>query len=377
MINYNNQFLLSFKLGDNNDFIDANDLKHFNLYFIAGNIRPSMEISFTLQDLRLVPYFNCGNILTISFGSAGEIKKDVLQFQLTNDMSDLKFSVGSEVALKGYFYKPSFLSHVGYDYQEDKTSYEVISEYANKYKFNLVSNIGKTNDRQNWYRVSDTPWNFLQYVWLHAYTNDNTFFSYGMDCDNLYFYDMRELTQKGAKWMLTNLSAGENAQNTISIPGVKTVNNYGGVSDLIGKNLQISVYDVDKGILELQDYRLKSFGTVDTNKLNINSSGSLDYDYGIISDDVHKNFVKAYNQNVRNNLMYQTFEIYASTYEFKKVKLLDPVMFNMYPYDARLQGTAFITGITYQFEPGQFKLNLTINKEAPSGIKGSELDVAG
>ena len=375
MINFCDQFTITFTLGKNRDFISAENLHSFNLYFAAGNIRPTLDMEFMVEDVSVIPYLNAGNILTLSFGDS-EIRKDVLQFQLTDDNSDIQFSVGSNVKLRACYYKPLFTDKIGYAYYLNKNSIDVLSDICLENNFTLKSNVGKTNDRQNWYRESDTVWNFMKYVWLHSYLNEDTFFSYAMDCDNIYFYDMRKLAQSGAKWVVTNLQEASKYSNVICVPGYKSVNNYGSTSDLVGKNLKISVYDMDSGDLQLQDYKLKSFGAIDTNKLNVNASNSLDYAYGIISDDVHQNFVKAYNQNVRNNIMYQSFEIYASTNQFKNFNLLDPVIFSMHPQDDRLSGLAFITGIVYQYNPGQFKINLTFNKEAPSGIKGDNLSVA-
>ena len=375
MINFCNQFTITFTLGNNKDFIDAENFKSFNLYYSAGNKRPTMDMQFKLNNDKVIPYLNSGNILTLSFGKS-EIKKDVLQFQLTGDDSDRQFTVGSEIKITGAFYKPEFTDYIGYECFKNKSSIEVLLQIAKEHNFTLVSNVGKTNDRQNWYRESDTVWNYIDTVWTHSYLNDDTFFIYAMDCDNIYFYDMRKLCQSGAKWLITNKYASSESSNVINIPGYKVTNTYGKVSNLVGKNLNISVYNVDTGRLLLQDYKLKSFTVIDSNKMNINSSNCLDYDYGIISEDVHENYVKAYNQNIRNNIMYQTFEIYASTDQFKDVRLLDPVMLNVYPQDDRLSGLAFITGIVYQFTPGQFKINLTINKEAPSGLKGDTLNDA-
>ena len=269
MINFCDQFLITFTLGDQKDFIKAEDLYSFNLYYVAGNIRPSFDLSFKLQNERVIPFLNSGNILILSFGTAGELKQDVLQFQLTGDNADIQYNVGSDVSIKGVLYKPNFTDYIGYDFYENKTSIEVISQIANKNNFRVISNVGKTADCQNWYRESDTYWNFMQYVWLHSYLNDDTFFSYGMDCDNIYFYDMRKLAQSGAKWLVTNKYNSSEKSNVICVPSYKPINNYGEVANLIGKNLKISVYDVDNGQLLLQDYKLKSFGTIDTNKINV------------------------------------------------------------------------------------------------------------
>ena len=58
----------------------------------------------------------------------------------------------------------------------------------------------------------------------------------------------------------------------------------------------------------------------------------------------------------------------------KRLRLLEPVEFALYPEDERLQGLSFITGIAYEYKNANLNINITLNKEAPSGIKSTSLD---
>ena len=56
-----------------------------------------------------------------------------------------------------------------------------------------------------------------------------------------------------------------------------------------------------------------------------------------------------------------------------KLHLFDLVKFDVYPDDERLKGTAIISAIAYEYQEGRFNINVTLNKEAPSGLRGTAL----
>lgn len=373
MIKFDGQIVYTFSIGDKKDFISVENLKSFRLFETAGNIRPIMHLSFELEDKDLIKYLNAGNILTISFG-VDEVKKETIMFELFNDDTNLNRNLGYDTTIKGALYLPKFTNDSGCHYYGNKTSLEVISSIAEDNKFNLNTNIKKTNDKQEWFVQGQTTWDFLRELWLSSYINDDTFTSLAFDDSNIYFYDMKELCSQPAKWIFSNERLTNENSNVINIGGYTVSNDYGNVSQLIGKNLINKVYNIDTGEFQDISYKLKNFTTIESDKLNLNSNDCKDYQYSIISNDNHSNYVKAWNQNVRNNIMYSTFNIYTQTAgQLKKLKLLDTVKFELYPKDERLDGIAFITGIVYEYNFGNLNINVTLNKEAPSGIVGSNL----
>ena len=146
---------------------------------------------------------------------------------------------------------------------------------------------------------------------------------------------------------------------------------------MVGKNLITKTYNFDSGVMSNTNYSLKNFTAIDTNSLNINTKDCIDYNYNFTNDDGHNSYEKAYNQNLRNNILFNTFSIYLTTAgQFKKFKLFDTVEFDISPKDERMSGLAFITGIVYEFEDNVLNINITLNKETPSGIKGPLLTEA-
>jgi hypothetical protein len=371
MIKLDNQFVYSFQLGEVRDFINVYNLKDFKLFEQAGNCRPIVHLSFQLDNPDLVKYLNAGNILIISFG-VSETEMVALQFELYGDNVDINRNLGYETTIRAAMHLPKFTNLVGSSFYPGMSSIDLIQKIAEENKLNLITNVSKTVDKQDWCREGQTLWEFMRDVWLGSYINDDTFMSYAIDSNNIYFYDMKKLSQETAKWLFSTDQITSN--NTVNIAGITTKNNYGALAELVGKNLINRVYNIDTGEYSDVTYNLKSFTTIDTNKVNINSTNCKDYNYAVISNDVHPNYVKAWNQNLRNNLMYSSFTILTTTAGFfRKFRLLDTVRFDVQPKDERLAGISYITGITYQYEFGVLSINITLNKEAPSGMRGEAL----
>ena len=375
MIKIADQLCCTFTLGEVSDFIDPNNLVSFRLYETAGNVRPILELSFILEDEKLIKYINQGNILKVTFGIS-ELDKDTIEFELYEDNTNKQFSIGYNVTLKASFYRPKFTSAILCN-TYNGTSVDVFSKICNDNGLNLVTNIDKTVDSMNWYQIGETTWSFCKDVWLHSFINDKTFTAFGFAAYNMYFYDVRKLVLEEAKWNFTSKFVANKNTNIVNFGSYFVDNSYGPTNSLVGKNIVNKTFNVDKGTLTDTTYNLKNFTAIDTNSLNLNTNGCIDYQYSFISDDFHANYEKAYNQNLRNNILYNTFSIYLTTAgQFKKFKLFDTVQFDISPKDERMNGIAFITGIVYEFQNNLLNINLVLNKETPSGIKGDMLTEA-
>lgn len=373
MIRIKNQITCVFSIGDISDFISPENLISFELYETAGNVRPLFKMEFILNHKKVLNYLNAGNILKINFG-INEPSSEVIQFELQGDNTNANYTLGNNVKITGALYIPGFTNLVKDKSYGKKSSFEVIKEIATNSRFNFVTNVSKSNDRQEWYQNGETDWKYLEEVWYHSYINDDTFLAFAFDANNMYFYDVRSLLLNDPKWKFSTEFIGENNSNVINFGQYFTENNYGVLSDLVGKNISNTTFNVTTGEFKSFDYKLKNFTTLDSNKLNINNKDCKDYTYNIISGDVHENYIKAQNQNIRNNIMYSTYAIYLPTAgQFKKLRLLDTATIQTNPRDERVSGVSFITAICYQYKDKKLLTNVTLNKEAPSGLRGEDL----
>ena len=373
MIVIKNQLVAVFSIGDIQDFISPSNLISFELYENAGNLRPIFKMSFTLTNKKVLNYLNAGNILTVNFG-IHEPNDNILQFELQGDTANLDYTLGNTVSITSALYLPEFTNKQKNHNYGNKYSYEVLAEIAKRHNLNFITNVNKTNDKQVWFQCGKTDWQYAEEVWMHSYINDDTFFAFGVDGTNMYFYDVRNHVQEGNKWTFTPKADGIKNTKIVNFAQYFTENTYGITSDLVGKNVTNTTFNINSGEFNQYGYSLKNFTTIDSNKLNINPVGCMDYTYNIISDDVHKNYIKAYNQNFRNNVLYSSFNIYIPTGgQIKKFKLIDTAEIIPLVKDDRITGTCFITSICYQYKENTLLTNVTLNKEAPSGIRGENL----
>lgn len=373
MIYIKNQITAIFNIGDIKDFIDPENLISFVLYENAGNLRPILKMSFTLTDMKILNLINAGNLLEISFG-INEPSKDVVKFQFTEDISNLNYTLGSNVNVTAALYIPKMMEYTRCHTYSNTYSYDVIKQIADRHRMNFVSNINSTNDRQNWYQNGKTDWDFLSQVWHSSYITNKTFTCFAFDYDNIYFHDTQKLILKEPTWTFSINSIG--GSNIVNFGQYWTTNRYGITDSLLGKNIINTTYNVDTGEFSNSDYSLRNLTLLDSNKINLNENNARNYSYNITCDDYHNNNISAINQNIRNNIMFSSYSIIIPTAgQFKKFKLLQTVKVEPGVEDRRIQGLSFITGITYQYVDQKLMTNIILNKEAPNAIKGENLKV--
>lgn len=373
MIYIKNQMTAIFSIGDIKDFIDVDNLISFEIHENAGNLRPILKMSFILTNTEILNLINLGNLLEVSFG-INEPTKEVIKFQFIDDVSNLNYTLGSNVNIRAALYVPKLMDYTRCHTYSNCYSYEVMKQIADRHKMKLVSNITTTNDKQTWYQNGKTDWTFLSNIWHNSYINDKTFTCFAFDYDNIYFHDMSKSILETPEWTFSIKYIG--ADNLVNFGQYWTTNNYGVTDSLLGKNLINTTYNVDTGEFSSSDYKLRNLTLIDSDKINLNINDTKNYSYNITCEDYHRNNISAINQNIRNNIMFSSYTIIIPTAgQFKKFKLLQTVKVEPGVEDRRIQGLSFITGITYQYVDQKLVTNLILNKEAPNAIKGSNLEV--
>ena len=119
-------------------------------------------------------------------------------------------------------------------------------------------------------------------------------------------------------------------------------------------------------------HKLKTFTTLGTNNININSTDCQRYNYMITSGKDHANTLIALNQNKRNNILFSSYTVRTSVPDqYRDFRLLDTVKLLPLQRDPDAEGFYIITGIVRQYADGIFRTNLTLNRESGNGIKGN------
>ena len=142
-------------------------------------------------------------------------------------------------------------------------------------------------------------------------------------------------------------------------------------SHIAGRNVVNVGYNLDTGEMTNPKYNLKTFTTMDTKKVNVNSTGCQSYNYMITTGDEHSFTMEALNQNKRNNILFSSYTVYVPvTGTFRDFKLFDVVKLIPLEQDKEAEGFYFITGIAKEYRNKQYTTMLTLNRESANGIKG-------
>ena len=201
MIVLGNQLALQFSVGGITDFLDIEDFNFMRIAENAGGLRPLFEMNFNVSNEGIIPYLNSGNIISLMYG-INEPTSDLLNFQILGDSKNKEYHVGSSVNIEGAMYNPGFTSKTKTKTYSGK-SYEVLKRIASQNNLRFVSNVTRTNDSQDWHQNGIRDWNMVNYIAQRAYKDADTFFAYGFDNNNFYFYDVRELLKQGTRWILS------------------------------------------------------------------------------------------------------------------------------------------------------------------------------
>ena len=372
MITLGNELVLQLSIGPHTDFIDMEDFKGFRIALNAGGIRPIIDLTFQVNDLDVIPYLNTGNIISLMHGIK-EPTSDVMQFEIFGDNKTKDYRAGATINLSGGMYNRGFTSKIKSRTYKCK-SFQALQSIANQNGLKFNTNVTRTNDNQSWYQSGMTDWEMVGYIATRAYKDASTFFAYGFDNNNLYFYDVKELMKQGPKWFLsvTNTGNKENSK-VVNIGSYQTDDSHAGINaELAGKNVTNVGYNLDTGEISSPTYSLKSFSTLYTNNINVNSTGCQNYNYMITTGDEHAFCMQAINQNKRNNILFSSYTCYVPIpHEYRDFKLFDCVQLIPNETDAEAEGLYIITGIAKEFKDNMYWTVLTLNRESGNGIKGN------
>ena len=372
MIELSNQIKIQFSIGDKTDFIQTQDFTGMQILENTGGLKPILQLQFTIVDESIIPYLNQGNLINIRYGIQ-DLSNDSMTFQIEGDTSQVQMSLGKEISILASFYNNNFVGTQTTTNIEGK-SFEALKQITEACNLKFNTNVTRTNDKQIWYPDGKTNCAMANYIAERAYKDDTTFFSFGFDCNNYYFYDINALIQEGPKWILSCKDSGSGENDKIVNIGHYTIDDslQGQMSNIVGKNVQNCVYNLDTGELSQSKHKLKTFTTLGTNSLNINSTDCKSYSYYVTSGRDHENSVLAFNQNRRNNILFSSYVVRTSVPgQYRDFRLLDVVQLIPSIKDRAAEGFYIIAGITRQYSDGVYRTNLTLNRESANNITGN------
>ena len=372
MIELGNQLALQFAIADKTDFLDIEDFHYLRIAKNAGGLRPIINLSFQVNEEDIIAYLNNGNIISLMYGIK-EPTSDILQFEICGDSKSKEFRVGSEISLLGAMYNRGFTSQIKSKTYPNMYSYQALGEIATQNGLRFVTNVTKTNDKQTWYQSGLKDWDMAKFIASRAYKDPDTFFIFGFDNNSLYFYDIKEHLAQGPKWYLSVSHMGNDENSSIVNIGTYRCDDSqsGQNANFAGKNITNVSYNLDTGEFTNPKYSLKTLTTMQTNQINVSSSGCVNYNYHITTSDEHSFSVEAQNQNFRNNALFSSYRVHVPVAgQYRDFKLFDVVQLIPAESDKEAEGFYFITGIANEYKDNLYTTILTLNRESANGIKG-------
>ena len=364
-----NQFVCRFSVANYTDFILLEDLRELTYIETAGNVLPVMTLKFVLRDMDIANFLNQGNIFNMSIGRT-QLDLIDMQFLLIGDNMASDWNVNSTVTIQGVLYVPQYSLVDRTDVHADMTSFEVIETVTMPY-FKFKSNAKKVNDKMNWHQLNVNDKAFLRKVWLHSYINSDTFLAFAVDCDTVYFKDIKAALTYETPWRFTISGVSSESSKLIHYGQVFVKNDYGTTSRIAGQLTDVYDTDLTFGNTKITNPTLKNLTTLDTNKLNVLAKDNSQKQFTYSSSEYHPRYHQAYNQNVKNLVMFSTLRSYISIAgQFKTLKLLDLVNIDNDSPDPRNTGLGFVTGLVYQIKDKRLVTNITICKEGANGMQG-------
>lgn len=372
MIGTEGQYLYQFTVGDREDFIQEEDLISFLLVEEAGNVLPSFELGFTTKDEKILSYLNEGNSLKITFGRTKDNLIDVslsVLYLETNKGGESKYMI----ELKGLLSSLPYVSVGKINIFESLSGVEVINQIASNY-FIPTFGITKSSDSQNWIQANIPDKKFVNDVWMHSYMADS-FIGIGISSDGKFILkDMKALVSEESLYKFT--TNPEKTKDVYYDGDYKVVSKTGFFNHWVGYGRQKHVFNLEDGTESDSLESTESLLAL-TNTLSRTSDISKRIaEVGVIGDNVHVNYWKAYLRNLQSLAIFSSSSISFSFHgRYIPIRVLDLVMFiedelNHKQANEHYSGKYFVTNVARNIANRQFATTVRLSRESFGAIRG-------
>lgn len=379
MIELKNQLKIRFDLEGYSDFIIEEDFNNLVIIEEAGNLLPTYKLTFTLSDPKLLPYLNEGATIKFSFGTTERDMKDC-PLRILKKGIQKAGNYKYIITLLGVYDAIGYITDCKIRDFSSKSGVQVVNEVVSTY-FKPVFNISSSDDSQTWLQYNIPDKKFVNEVWMHSYI-DQSFIGVGITVEGEFILKdiIQETKNKSANpdWRFVN---GQQVQdNDIIYQGDYIVNSETGFINQwvgYGRKRQVRTIEVPvDSIVELEPSPLISM----SNKLDrASDSGTRTAQFGVINDNVHENWYKAYQQNLTNLALFGSTKIGLSfELGMMPIKILDLVMFkdNEVQTKSRIDnysGLYFITKVSRTISSRMISTVVELNREVLGDIRADKL----
>ncbi len=365
------QCTIDIKIAGYQNFFDENTLLRFIIKEEAGNVLPTWEMDFFIDDselknndgtgsgrskLEILKSLNEGSIITAALGDGGTIPKtdkmdetsgaDASSFPLY--ITELNFSYEKYPYIKVYMAgiggSNTYTTKQIIKIIKQKSSIDAIKEVAAlDFSLNINSEI-ITKDIQNWVQYNVSNREFIQNILMHSYVSDDDFLCSNIGIDGTFTVasfknilkkitpdNKNQQAKEKFKYTFTNKTSSDDDSNKnnnlIPYSNIVVAQANGLINKLAGYEPNGIVHMFETATDNNTNISLKN-KISENEKLNrTNKIDKIATSTRIINDNVHEKYWDTYYNNV-SNLLVRGTTIVGLTFQrryLSDLKVLDPV----------------------------------------------------
>lgn len=376
MIKLSGQYVLVFSVAGFDDFLTELDLQYLKIVEEAGNILPTFEIVFTLEDKNILKYLNEGNPFQVSFGEDGS-NLTTSSFRIMNKNLN-KYGQGKYVVrLTGVYNAFPYYTDCKIQITDKISGIEAILAVASQHFSSVDSNIKNSQDSQFWIQHNTPDRVFVNEAWMHSYLA-NSFPAIGITSPGAFILrDVRKLSVGDYSWKFVSQYDDITDPKEILIDPAYSVESATGlVNAWIGYGKEKNLWNVDKSIASIDKPSLTPMLSSSFALDRMTVAGKRAAEFNLINENVDSHYWSAY----QNNLAYLsvfgcTGLLISFTKRFANVKVLDLVSLRDPDIDLAQSGEAYsgsylVSKVVRLVENKVPVTMVQLNRESLAGLQG-------
>ena len=376
MIGLKGQYLFAFSIAGKNDFIQEADLQLFKVVEDAGNILPSFEFVFTLEDTSILRYLNEGNPLEMAMGE-DDIAMTNINFRILNKQISKISQHKYLIRLTGLYDDMSYYTDCRINITDKVSGIEAIIDTAENH-FGIDTNVTKSQDQQYWVQSNVSNKMFINQVWMHSWLV-NSFPAIGITSDGIFVIRdvkklIKKLTTEDYAWKF--ISTDSTKPDELTFDQYKVESNTGFINLWVGYEREKEVLNLDTGVEGVITPSLNTMLSLSTDLDRMADIGTRASEFGVVNENVHPKYWVAYQQNLSYLSIFGSTKIVLQfTGKYANIRVLDLVLLRDMDLELKqseeyYSGAYLVTRVTRILENKNFITMIHLNRESLGGLQG-------
>jgi hypothetical protein len=380
LIGTEGQYIISFNLGEEKDFIDGEDFARLTMIEQAGNLLPVYMFNFATQREDILGYLNEANDLKVSFGKS---KNELVDAQLvTTSIGGSGGGHNRQLITKGVISSLKYTNDSNISITEEMSGVEAMKLVASNH-FNVgddaksTFNLEASEDSQRWIQPNISDRMFINNIWLHSYLSES-FLACGISSDGRFI--VKDMTKQGSEydWRFTQNPQNENDIKYDSDYDIDIQS--GLVNSWVGYGQEKLIYDLENGTEELYAEDVQPVLALTKAIARRAEMERRHHSMGLVTGNTHEFYWRAYLKNLAHLAMFSAVKLTVTFHnQFVPIKILDLCMFRDEDVKSGVQASETLSGLYFVSKVVRTIMNkqmvtvVELVRESVNQVKGEKL----